>query len=383
MEQKRYLALENGSVFPGRAFGGAALSLDDIRSAGDRAKCYAAAGEAVFNTAMSGYHEVLTDPSYTGQLIVLTYPHAGNYGDDDAWGEGGPENREHIRGIKAAGLIVRSVYRGPVPPGRIDIDTFLQRHGIPGITEVDTRGLTLMLRDSGSMKAVLLDEDPSLDLDAVLEYLKGFPDMLGRNLIPDVGCSVSAIFNPGGKPSFSLLDCGSKANIIKELTERGCQVRLLPSLSTAETILEAKPDAVLISNGPGDPAVLDEQIAAIRGILGQTAVFGICLGHQLIAQALGAKTAKMKFGHHGVNHPVRDEETGKVFVTSQNHGFTVLEDSLPPGVDVWFRNANDNTVEGIRDDRRRVRTAQFHPESAPGPDDSKWIFNTFVELVEN
>lgn len=383
MEQKRYLALENGSVFPGLAFGGAALSLGDIRSGGDLLNCYAAVGEAVFNTAMSGYHEVLTDPSYTGQLIVLTYPHAGNYGDDDDWGEGGPENRDVIRGIKAAGLIVRSVYRGPVPPGRINIDSFLKKHGIPGITEVDTRGLTLMLRDSGSMRAVLLDEDPSLEPDAVLNYLKSFPDMLGRNLIPDVGCSVPAIFNPGGKPSFSLLDCGSKANIIKELTDRGCQVRLLPSLSTAETILEAKPDAVLISNGPGDPAVLNDQIAAVKGIVGKTAVFGICLGHQLIAQALGAKTAKMKFGHHGVNHPVRDEETGKVFVTSQNHGFTVVEDSLPAGVNVWFRNANDNTVEGIRDDSRMIRTAQFHPESAPGPDDSKWIFNTFVELLEN
>ncbi|AFG37950.1 glutamine-hydrolyzing carbamoyl-phosphate synthase small subunit [Spirochaeta africana] len=383
MEHSRFLVLENGQVFYGKGFGGAAASVADLKGLAPAG--YSGAGEVVFNTAMSGYHEVLTDPSYTGQLVVLTYPHAGNYGDMDEWGESGPENRDDIRGIKAAALIVRSLYRGPVPAGRIGLDEFLKNHSIPGITEVDTRGLTLMLRDHGSMRGMLVDaagdELSDKDRETVLAYLRGFPDMEGRNLLADVGCSVPAIFNPTGSPRFVLLDCGSKANIVRELTARGCKVVLMPSLSSAEEILAYEPQAVLISNGPGDPAVLEQQISAVQGLIGKTGVFGICLGHQLISLAAGAKTAKMKFGHHGVNHPVRDEETGKVFVTSQNHGFTVLEDSLPEGVSVWFRNANDGTVEGIKDDSRNLRTAQFHPESSPGPDDAKWIFDRFIELA--
>ena len=389
MEQKRFLVLENGQVFPGRRFGSDARTADDLLDNPQREAVaeYVAAGEVVFNTAMSGYHEVLTDPSYTGQIVVLTYPHAGNYGDQDDWDESGPEDREKIRGVKAAGLIVRSLYTGPVPPGRITLHQFLADNNIPGISEVDTRGLTLLLRDGGSQRGVLLDpaSGDSLSEDEkqkAVTYLKDFPDMLGRNLLGDVGFTVTSIFNPTGSPVFGLLDCGSKANIVKELTERGCKVVLLPSLSDADEILQQKPDAVLISNGPGDPAVLEKQVETVRGLIGKTGVFGICLGQQLIAQALGAKTEKMKFGHHGVNHPVRDEETGKVFVTSQNHGFTVREDSLPAGVKVWFRNANDGTVEGIMDDTRNVRTAQFHPESAPGPDDAKWIFDTYIELAQ-
>ncbi|MFW6363272.1 MAG: glutamine-hydrolyzing carbamoyl-phosphate synthase small subunit [Spirochaeta sp.] len=385
MKQKRFLVLENGQVFRGRGFGGTARTVDSLLDASHSDSEYSGVGEVVFNTAMSGYHEVLTDPSYTGQMIVLTYPHAGNYGDMDEWGESGPENRETIRGIKAAGLIVRSLYNGPVPPGRITLNEFLSRNNIPGITDVDTRGLTLTIRDQGSMRGLLIDSGDSAelsgdDIQAVQAYLQSFPDMVGRNLLGDVGCTVPSIFNPEGKPSFVLLDCGSKANIARELTQRGCKVVLVPSLSSSEEILSYNPDAVLISNGPGDPAVLEQQVAAVRGLIGKTGVFGICLGHQLIALALGAETRKMKFGHHGLNHPVRDEETGKVFVTSQNHGFTVVEDSLPDGLQVWFRNANDGTIEGIMDDTRNVRTAQFHPESAPGPDDAKWIFDRFIEL---
>ncbi len=391
MKQRRYLVLEDGSVFPGFAFGGSARNASAVQGLPDPSHIeneYSGAGEVVFNTAMTGYHEVLTDPSYTGQIVVLTYPHAGNYGDADSWNESGPETRTVIRGIKSAGLVVRSLYRGPVPAGRISLDDFLKQNAIPGITDVDTRALTLHIRDGGSKRGLLLDpvegkkELTPAEIESAVSWLQAFPDMIGRNLIGDVGCQLTSVENSDGKYTVVLLDCGSKANIVRDLVERDCRVVLMPSLSSAEEILAQKPDGVLASNGPGDPAVLEQQTAAIRGIIGKTVVFGICLGHQLISLALGAKTEKMKFGHHGVNHPVRDEETKKVFVTSQNHGFTVVEESLPEGVKVWFRNANDGTVEGIADDERRVRTAQFHPESAPGPDDAKWIFDRFIAELQ-
>ncbi|THB64853.1 MAG: carbamoyl-phosphate synthase small subunit [Spirochaetaceae bacterium] len=388
MDKKRFLVLENGRVFAGKSFGAPARTVDQLANVPAVSEEYSGVGEVVFNTAMSGYHEVLTDPSYTGQIIVLTYPHAGNYGDDDAWGESGPEERPVIRGVKSAGLVVRSLYTGPVPAGRISLDQFLKNNNIPGITEVDTRALTLHLRDNGSARGILIDgesDQKSLAAEAVgkvQKWLQSFPDMEGRNLLGDVGCSAVSEHNQQGRYCVVLLDCGSKANIVRELTQRDCKVVLLPSTASSEEILAYSPDGVMISNGPGDPAVLKQQVAAVQGLIGKTVVFGICLGHQLISQALGAKTEKMKFGHHGVNHPVRDEETKKVFVTSQNHGFTVVEDSLPKGVSVWFRNANDGTIEGIADDARRVRTAQFHPESAPGPDDSKWIFDRFIAEMQ-
>ncbi len=396
-----FLVLEDGSVFPGLGFGGDPLRVDDLEPG---AADMRSAGEVVFNTAMGGYHEVLTDPSYTGQLVVMTYPHIGNYGSLSDWSEVGPEDDEERR-VKAAGFILRSVYRGPVPRGRMTLDSFLRDAGIPGISDVDTRGLTLKLRDGGSLRGVIVaglragagaggEPDvaaggapearslPEGELERVLEYLRAFPKMLGRNLIGTVGASRVVEINPEGAPHIALLDCGSKANIIRELTSRGCRITVLPHTASAEEIAAAGADALLVSNGPGDPAVLDPQIELLRGLVGKMPLFGICLGHQLLAHALGGKTEKMKFGHHGVNHPVRDERTRRVFVTSQNHGFTVSEGSLPDGASVWFRNANDGSIEGIADDGVRVYTAQFHPESAPGPQDSSWIFDSFLSHLK-
>jgi carbamoyl-phosphate synthase small subunit len=397
-----YLILENGSVYPGRGFGSPAPLPSELK---DGVAGYAITGEVVFNTAMSGYHEALTDPSYTGQILAMCYPHMGNYGTSADWNESGPETgRDQVRGIKAAGLVVRSVYDGPVPEGRVSLHDFLAGNGIPGITEVDTRKLTLELRDTGSKRGVIVRSDAgafdAATVKKVVGYLKSLPSMEGCNLITDVGATgtlklqQSAAFGgthhpdrtltpeelAGIKPGLkvALYDCGAKANILRELQGFGCEVTVYPSSATAAELLSGQPDGVLVSNGPGDPAVLSHQIKVIQDLFGKTTVTGICLGHQLIALALGAATYKMKFGHHGINHPVRDELTKKVFVTSQNHGFAVDERTLPGDVQVWFRNANDHTVEGIQSTQRRIYSAQFHPESAPGPYDSLWIFGAYL-----
>lgn len=384
VRKRVFLILEDASVYAGYGFGAEPLSVDDLHPASSDLR---SAGEVVFNTAMSGYHEVLTDPSYSGQLVVMTYPHIGNYGADPAWSEIGPDG-EGGRSVKAAGFVLRSNYDGPVPDGRITLDEFLKQGDVPGITDIDTRRLTLHLRDTGSKTGLIVHkpgfdgaELPAEDLSRIQEYLKAFPTMVGRNLVGMVGSPGIIELNPEGSPHIALLDCGSKANIVRELTSRGCRITVVPSSTGPADILALGADAVLASNGPGDPAVLETQTEGLASLIGKTPIFGICLGHQLISQALGAKTVKMKFGHHGVNHPVRDERTGKVFVTSQNHGFTVDEASLPDGVQVWFRNANDRSVEGIADDARSIYTAQFHPESAPGPHDSSWIFDAFLDAI--
>lgn len=384
------LVLDDATLFPGRWWGAQPPALDQLDPNTPRER---GVGEVVFNTAMSGYHEVLTDPSYTGQLVVMTYPHVGNYGCDPEWSETGPERDSNRPRVKAAGFVLRSVYDGPVPEGRGSLNAFLRDNRTPGITDVDTRALTLHLRDAGSRRGIIVAAPEGAArwkpnagvsdawLRGVVAYLHAFPDMEGRNLIGEVGSSDPVEVNPTGRPHIALLDCGLKANIVRELVALGCRVTLFPSGVTESELRSIAPDALLVSNGPGDPAVLADQIETVRACIGTMPVFGICLGHQLIAEAVGAKTFKMKFGHHGVNHPVRDEETGKVFVTSQNHGFSVEESSLPAEATVWFRNANDQTVEGIRIDSLRVASAQFHPESAPGPYDSRWIFSRFLELM--
>ncbi|KGE73868.1 glutamine-hydrolyzing carbamoyl-phosphate synthase small subunit [Spirochaeta lutea] len=390
MNERTYLLLEDGTVYTGEAFGYPAPLVGDLDKGILR---FSAVGEVVFNTAMSGYHEVLTDPSYTGQLITMTYPHIGNYGAQGDWNESSRAIDDRgascdTRPVKAAGFIVRSLYRGPVPKGRITLDAFLNQHGIPGISGIDTRELTLALRDGGSQKGLILRSgDPQAselsdqEKQAGMEYLKAYPAMEGLNLVPEVGTR-AVVENPAqGGPTIALLDCGVKANIVREFNKLGCRVVSYPATASAEEILSQKPQGVMISNGPGDPATLDQQIQTIKKLIGRVPVFGICLGHQLIAQAVGAKTYKMKFGHHGINHPVRDERTKKVFVTSQNHGFAVDEASLPDTVKVWFRNANDHSNEGIYSDELRIYSAQFHPESAPGPYDSLWIFEAFLQGI--
>ncbi len=378
-----FLVLDDGIQFSGKPFGAPAPRTDTLTSQ----EALRAVGEVVFNTGMTGYHEILTDPSYAGQLVTMTYPHIGNYGADDQWSETRDSDRGVIPGIKPAGLIVRSLYRGPVPEGRVSLDSLLRRHHTPGISEVDTRALTLRIRDLGSPKGIIVrseGKEESLapeEIQACVEFLASVPDMVGRNLIEDVGTEKIESVNESGSPHLVLVDCGIKANIVREIVKLGCKVTVTPSGLTAGEILALKPDAVLYSNGPGDPAALEPTILQIKELVGRLPVFGICLGHQLIARALGATTYKMKFGHHGVNHPVRDERTGRVFVSSHNHGFAVDESTLPKDVEVWFRNANDNTLEGFAHTKLPIMAAQFHPESAPGPHDSTWIFREFLDRI--
>ena len=390
--QAALLFLADGSVFPGTSFGAEPLEVDQLTPGEAREK---GAGEVVFNTAMSGYHEVLTDPSYSGQIVTMTYPHIGNYGNNDEWSEVGPEPASDRSGVKAAAFVLRSLYEGPVAHERVPLSDFLARHNTPGITDVDTRGLTLHLRDEGSVNGVIVaapegfrrwraeETIPREFRSRVLEYLRAFPEMEGRNLVTEVGTTVEEIINPEGSPHIALLDCGVKGNIVRELVSRGARVSVWPSSADPEEILAGDPDALVVSNGPGDPAVLAYQIESVKRLMSEKPTLGICLGHQLISEAIGAKTYKMKFGHHGVNHPVRDEQTGKVFVTSQNHGFAVEEESLPENATVWLKNANDGSIEGIKLTDVPVLSAQFHPEASPGPRDARWIFEDFMELLRS
>ncbi|MAG13774.1 MAG: carbamoyl phosphate synthase small subunit [Spirochaetales bacterium] len=385
MSETCFLVLGDGAYYRGQEFGSPSPAIESLCNVDISVK---SAGEVVFNTGMAGYHEILTDPSYTGQIVTMTYPMIGNYGSLDEWSEIGPEAPERS-GIKAAGLVVRQLYRGPIPAGRITLDEFLKRHDTPGITDIDTRHLTLKIRDEGAPNGVIVRASlgsnhlKKRELDFCLQVLADFPPMIGRNLISNVGASDPVTYNDGGSPHLLLVDCGIKANIIRELVKLGCRVSILPSGASKEDVGNVGADALLFSSGPGDPAVLRSQIELIASFLPLMPVFGICLGHQLISQALGAQTRKMKFGHHGVNHPVRDELTNRVFVTSQNHGFVVDEESLPHDVDVWFRNANDNSIEGIRHRSLPVLCAQFHPEAAPGPRDCIWIFKEFLRVIED
>ena len=384
MQDACYLVLDDGQVLPGEPCGYPAPYAHELVPGNVLAK---GAGEVVFNTGMTGYPEILTDPSYTGQIVVMTYPHIGNYGVSDDWSEVGPESGKGHPQIKAAAFVMRSLYRGPVPAGRVSLDEHLRNHMTPGIANVDTRGLTLRIRDGGSPQGVIVrpanTERAGLsdeELQACLRYLEAFPTMVGRNLIGEVGTREPVAVSEGA-PHVVLVDYGIKANIVREVQAAGARVTVLPSSATEEDILAQQPDGILFGNGPGDPAVLEAQVEVIRKLIGQKPLFGICLGHQLLAEALGGTTFKMKFGHHGVNHPVRDEYTKKVFVTSQNHGFSVKEESLPSDVEIWFRNANDRTVEGLRHTKLPILSAQFHPEAAPGPHDATWIFRRFLEAI--
>ncbi|QEN07772.1 carbamoyl-phosphate synthase small subunit [Oceanispirochaeta crateris] len=382
MQEKAYLVLENGSVFPGRCFGVEAPGVSTLAVGSD-----IPFGELVFNTGMSGYHEILTDPSYTGQIVTMTYPHIGNYGCDDHWSENGPEPSSR-KDVKVSALVVREVYDGPLPHGRISLDLYLKNNNICGITGIDTRKLTIMLRDNGSCNAVVVRPSDTgsgwtdSDHKACLEYLKSLPSMEGQNLIADVGVDEVVHF-PGSGTHIALLDCGIKANILRELESRSCRISLLPSGATIQDIEKVNPDGVFLSNGPGDPAVLEHQTSLVQNLLGKYPVVGICLGHQIIGQAIGSQTYKMKFGHHGCNHPVRDEKTGRVFVTSQNHGFAVNEKTLPKDVTVRFRNANDGSIEGLEWKEKKLLCVQFHPEASPGPVDSSWIFDAFLDVINN
>jgi carbamoyl-phosphate synthase small subunit len=371
------LALADGTVFRGRAFG----ALGEV------------AGELVFNTSMTGYQEILTDPSYEGQLVAMTYPEIGNVG----------VNREDVESRRpyVRGFVVRE-YREVPSSWRAEesLGAYLARHGIPGIEGIDTRALVRHLRDRGSQEAVL----SSVDLDAkrLVRRAKESPGLVGRDLVRDVTCPEPYDWTEGpwrlGRGYVSAeetaamrerrpyrvvaYDFGIKRNILRSLVGVGCEVRVVPAATPAREVLAMQPDGVFLSNGPGDPDAVPGAREAVAELLGKLPVFGICLGHQIMGLALGGRTYKLKFGHHGGNQPVKDLTTGKVEITAQNHGFAVDIESLHDRAEVTHLNLNDRTVEGLTVKGQPTFSVQYHPEASPGPHDARYLFTRFTELME-
>lgn len=365
------LVLADGSVFHGTAIGADGLSV----------------GEVVFNTAMTGYQEILTDPSYARQIVTLTYPHIGNTGVNEE-----DEESEHIR---VAGLVIRDLPKLASNFRSAQcLDAYLKQRAILGIADIDTRRLTRILRDKGAQNGCLMAGD--IDEARALEEAKAFSGLQGMDLAKEVTCQ-SRVSWPSGSwhlgSGFSSLpdgkhyrvvayDFGAKRNILRMLVDRGCQLTVVPAQTPAEDVLAMKPDGIFLSNGPGDPEPCGYAIEAIQQILNTNIpVFGICLGHQLLALASGAKTVKMKFGHHGANHPVQDVESGRVMITSQNHGFAVDEGSLPDNLVVTHKSLFDGSLQGIHRSDKPAFSFQGHPEASPGPHDAADLFDHFIELM--
>ena len=349
--KKGYLILQDGRVFEGVRFG---AETDTV-------------GELVFTTGMCGYIETLTDPSYAGQIVMQTYPLIGNYGII----------REDFEGACCVrGYVVREWCDAPSNfRTDCDLDTFLKEQGVPGLYGVDTRELTRIIREHGVMNAAICDEVPA-DLTPIETYAV-------TGVVEDVSCREASVHPAEGEERFrvSLLDYGAKRNIVRELQKRGCTVTVLPATTSAEESLAADPNGVMLSNGPGDPAENVYQIEQIRKLLGKVPMFGICLGHQLTALAAGGSTYKLKYGHRGVNQPVRDVEGVRTYITSQNHGYAVDSDTVKLGR-VRFANANDGTCEGIDYPELKAFTVQFHPEACTGPKDTSFLFDRFVDLMK-
>jgi len=371
------LALEDGRIWRGRGFGAKAEVV----------------GEVVFNTSMTGYQEILTDPSYCGQIVTMTYPLIGNYGTNDE----DPESRR----VFAEGLIVRELSRAYSNwRAGESLDDYLKNAGVPGISDIDTRSLVRHIRDRGSMRGCL--STLGNDEQSVIERARKAPAMVGLDLASVVTCKEPYVWKDGqasayGSPSllhpttngehrFHVVayDFGLKHNSLRNLAALGCKVTIVPAHTTAEDVTAMKPDGVWLSNGPGDPEPLTDIVENIRKLIGRYPIFGICLGHQLMGLAFGGRTYKLPFGHHGGNHPVKDLLTGRVEITAQNHGFAVDADSLPADCEITHINLNDNTVEGLRHRSLPVYSVQYHPEAGPGPHDPSHLFEEFVQsMLEN
>ena len=341
-----------------------------------------AIGEVVFNTAMMGYQEILTDPSYHFQMVVMTYPQIGNYGVN-------PIDFESRR-IYAPGFIIRE-YSPVVSHWQADrsLDEYLTHHGVGGISDVDTRALTRHLRDHGSQMGLITTADDPLS--TLTKQLAEGKQLVGRDIVQEITTTESyawPIDDPidkigQDKYRVAVYDFGVKFSILRALHDHGCKLRIFPAHTLPEEILAWKPDGIFFSNGPGDPEPVTYAVAAARYLLGRIPIFGICLGHQILSLAMGGKTAKLKFGHHGANHPVKNLLTGAVEITSQNHGFNVDMESLPQDeVEITHVNLNDNTLEGLRHKKLPVFSVQYHPEASPGPNDSRYLFKQFVEEMK-
>ncbi len=383
---KAILALEDGRYFEGEAFGAA-----DTRT-----------GEICFNTSMTGYQEVLTDPSYRGQIVTMTYPLIGNYGVNALDTESA---EPHVRGFVIEELCdIPSNWRSVE-----SLDDYLKRWNIPGIQGIDTRALTKHLRTRGAMRAIITSGAPTMD--EAVKLAQQSPPMAGSDFVKEVSApkpyrwdeagtesrlwgipNPSQNFSGGSEGVFHKLppvkhrvvayDFGIKRNILRRLRQEGFEVQVVPSTTKAEDVLALKPDGVFLSNGPGDPAALDYIHAEVKKLVGKQPIFAICLGHQILGHAFGGTTFKMKFGHRGGNQPVKDLRSGKVAITSQNHGFAVDDASLPANVEVTHINLNDGTVEGLRHKDYPVFSVQYHPEAAPGPNDASYFFKEFANLIE-
>ena len=350
------LLLADGRIFEGKSFGYQGETV----------------GEVCFNTGMTGYQEILTDPSYCKQIVTMTSPHIGNYGI----------NEEDIESenIQVAGFVIKEETMTPSNwRSTQSLGEYLKKNKIVGIKEIDTRSLTRHIRDKGAMNGIISSND--LDIQSLDKKLKKFPDMNGLDLAKDVTTQKKYKWPGKGQYKVAVIDFGIKKNILRLLSDAGCELTVFPASIKAEDILSFEPDGVFLSNGPGDPLAVTYGIETVKKLLGKVPLFGICLGHQILALALGASTFKLKFGHRGINHPVRNNEKNTVEITSQNHGFAVDLDSLPPNVISTHINLNDNTSGGIRCTDIPAFSVQYHPESSPGPHDSRYLFNQFIEMM--
>lgn len=353
---KAFLILEDGNVFEGTSFGADKEVISEI----------------VFNTSMTGYLEVLTDPSYAGQAVVMTYPLIGNYGICF-------EDMESKHPWHSAFIVREVARRASNFRNEESLENFLIKYDIPGIEGIDTRALTKILREKGTMNGMITTDENFL-LDDVIAKIKEYRV---SDVVKAVSCEETRHYDGNGF-RVALLDLGAKYNIEKSLVKRGCDVTVYPQNTKAETILAANPDGIMLSNGPGDPKECVEVIEELKKLYeSNVPIFAICLGHQLMALATGANTEKMKYGHRGANHPVKDQKTGKVYISSQNHGYVVKEDTLDKSiVEVSFLNVNDGTVEGLHYLGKNILTVQFHPEACPGPRDSEFLFDEFMNMME-
>ncbi|HYD47990.1 MAG TPA: glutamine-hydrolyzing carbamoyl-phosphate synthase small subunit [Terriglobales bacterium] len=366
---KALLALADGTVFEGTSFG----------AEGE------AGGEIVFNTAMTGYQEILTDPSYCGQLVAMTYPEIGNVGINE-------EDVESWRPF-VQGFIVKEYWEQPSNwRSRRSLGQYLAEHNIPGIQGIDTRALVRHVRNFGAQEAIISTTD--LDPKSLVEKARSRPSLVGRDLVREVSCAqpydwqestwdLTKGYGTSAEPRYSVVayDFGIKRNILRNLVTAGCKVHVVPASTPASEVLALNPDGIFLSNGPGDPDV-GPYADIVRDVLGQKPVFGICLGHQIMGLALGGRTYKLKFGHHGGNQPVMDLTTGKVEITSQNHGFAVDVDSLQSVAKLTHVNLNDKTVEGLEHEKLPAFSVQYHPEASPGPHDASYLFQRFTELMD-